>query len=183
MHPLEKFEYCPICGSHHFNVSSNKSKKCENCGFEYFMNPSTATVALIRNSKGEILVERRKNEPAKGTLDLPGGFADIGETAEEGVTREVMEETGLTVTNATYLFSLPNVYRYSSIDIHTLDMFYVCDVEDTSCLTPADDAEECMWLRPEDIHTEQFGLRSVRWGLIKFLERQNRFTSAEEAQK
>ena len=116
-------------------------------------------------------------------LDLPGGFAQIGETSEEGVCREVMEETGLKVVSAQYLFSLPNVYRYSGIDIHTLDMFYLCEVEDDSALAAGDDAAECMWIKPEDIHTEQFGLRSVRWGLIKFLERQDRFKSAEEAQK
>ena len=182
MHPLEKFEYCPLCGSHHFETNGATSKKCENCGFEYFMNPSASNVAIIKNVKGEILVERRKQEPAKGMLDLPGGFAQIGETSEEGVCREVMEETGLKVISAQYLFSLPNVYRYSGIDIHTLDMFYLCEVEDDSALAAGDDAAECMWIKPEDIHTEQFGLRSVRWGLIKFLERQDRFKSAEEAQ-
>lgn len=182
MHPLEKFEYCPKCGSHHFVANGATSKKCENCGFEYFMNPSASNVAIIKNAKGEILVERRKQEPAKGTLDLPGGFAQIGETSEEGLAREVMEETGLKVTDAKYLFSLPNIYRYSGIDIHTLDMFYLCEVEDDSVVAAGDDAADCMWLNPDDIHTEQFGLRSVRWGLIKFLERQDRFTSAEEAQ-
>ena len=173
MHPLTKYEYCPLCGSHHFAVNSEKSRKCENCGFELFMNPSSANVALIMNERGELLVERRKREPAKGTLDLPGGFADPGETAEEGVCREVMEETGLTVTSAEYIFSMPNVYRYSGVDIPTLDMFFVCKVEDTSQLTAADDAAECMWVKPCDILTEQFGLRSVRWGLIKFMERLN----------
>lgn len=182
MHPLEKFEYCPMCGSHHFVANSATSKKCENCGFEFFMNPSASNVAIIKNAEGEILVERRKQEPAKGMLDLPGGFTQIGETSEEGVRREVMEETGLKVTSSQYLFSLPNVYRYSGIDIHTLDMFYLCEVEDATIAAAGDDAAECMWLHPDDIHTEQFGLRSVRWGLIKFLERQNRFTSAEEAQ-
>lgn len=171
MHPLDKFEYCPMCGSHHFAVSGASSKKCDNCGFEFFMNPSASNVAIIRNAKGEILVERRKMEPAKGTLDLPGGFAQIGETSEEGLHREVLEETGLSVTTARYLFSLPNVYRYSNIDIHTLDMFYECEVADESALTANDDAAECFWVAPEDIHTEQFGLRSVRWGLIKFLEK------------
>lgn len=182
MHPLEKFEYCPKCGSHHFVANGATSKKCENCGFEYFMNPSASNVAIIKNAKGEILVERRKQEPAKGTLDLPGGFTQIGETSEEGLAREVMEETGLKVTDAKYLFSLPNIYRYSGIDIHTLDMFYLCEVEDDSVVAADDDAADCMWFNPDDIHTEQFGLRSVRWGLIKFLERQDRFTSAEEAQ-
>lgn len=136
------------------------------------MNPSAANVAIIKNSEGEILVTLRKKEPAKGTLDLPGGFTEIGETSEEGVKREVMEETGLNVTAVHYLFSLPNVYRYSGIELPTLDMFYECDIEDETVLAANDDAAECMWIKPEDIHTEQFGLRSVRWGLVKFLERQ-----------
>ena len=136
------------------------------------MNPSAANVAIIKNSEGEILVTLRKQEPAKGTLDLPGGFTEIGETSEEGVKREVMEETGLKVTDVRYLFSLPNVYRYSGIDVPTLDMFYECDIEDETVMAANDDEAECMWVKPEDIHTEQFGLRSVRWGLVKFLERQ-----------
>ena len=47
MHPLEKFEYCPRCGSHHFVENGARSRKCENCGFEYFMNPSAATLAAL----------------------------------------------------------------------------------------------------------------------------------------
>ena len=139
MHPLTKFEYCPLCGSHHFTVNGEKSRKCENCGFEFFMNPAAATVAFILNSKGELLVEKRKREPAKGMYDLPGGFADMRETAEQGVRREVLEETGLTVNHVQYMFSLPNIYRYSGVDIPTLDLFFRCEVEDDTCLVPADD--------------------------------------------
>ena len=148
MNLLEKFEYCPVCGSSHFEKDTQKSKKCSNCGFEYFMNPAAAVVAFITNDKGELLVEKRNNEPAKGTLDLPGGFADVLETAEESIMREVKEETGLTVTEARYLFSLPNVYRYSGLDIQTLDMFFACKVEDASQLKAMDDAAECMWIAP-----------------------------------
>ena len=86
-HPLSQFLYCPECGSSHFEVNNEKSKRCADCGFVYYFNPSAATVALILNEKNELLVCRRAKEPAKGTLDLPGGFIDMNETGEEGVAR------------------------------------------------------------------------------------------------
>lgn len=48
-HPLDLFQYCPECGSSHFEVNNEKSKKCTDCGFVYYFNPSSATVALILN--------------------------------------------------------------------------------------------------------------------------------------
>ena len=92
MHPLELFKYCPKCGSPHFEVNNEKSKRCADCGFVYYFNSSAATVAFILNDKNELLVCRRGKEPAKGTLDLSGGFIDMYETGEEGVAREVLEE-------------------------------------------------------------------------------------------
>ena len=124
MHPLDKFKHCPVCGSTRFEVHNAKSKHCADCGFTYYFNPSSATVAFILNERGEQLVCRRGKSPAKGTLDLPGGFIDMQETGEEGVAREVREETGLTVVRADYLFSLPNLYEYSGFMVHTLDMFF-----------------------------------------------------------
>ena len=168
-HPLERFRYCPVCGSNDFIANSEKSKKCQICGFEFFMNPSSANVAFILNEKGELLVTRRKNEPAKGTLDLPGGFADIGESAEEGVIREVKEETGLIVTKATYLFSFNNTYLYSNLNIPTLDLFYLCEVENCDELHAADDAEDCLWVPLKEIRVEEFGLQSLRRGIERFL--------------
>ena len=116
-HPLAQFLYCPECGSPHFEVNNEKSKKCTDCGFVYYFNPSSATVALILNEKKELLVCRRAKEPAKGTLDLPGGFIDMNETGEEGVGREVWEgrKSDLSVLPAEhlYLFRLSRSYaRY-----------------------------------------------------------------------
>jgi ADP-ribose pyrophosphatase YjhB (NUDIX family) len=168
---LEKFSYCPVCGSSSFKQNTEKSRKCEACGFEYFVNPSAANVAFIVNRRGELLVEERKNEPAKGTLDLPGGFADIGETAEEGVIREVMEETGLNVTEAKYIFSFPNKYHYSGVEIPTLDMFFECIIEDEASVCAADDAAKCMWIPFNKLKSELFGLESIRNGLTKYISK------------
>lgn len=169
MHPLEKLTFCPKCGSRHFEVNDFKSRKCDNCGFVFYMNPGAATAAFILNADGRLLVERRAKEPAKGTLDLPGGFVDIGETAEEGIIREVREETSLDITAPKYLFSFPNIYHYSGIDINTLDMFFLCKIEGEPVVMAGDDAAECMWLPLSSIHTELFGLRSIRQALFKFL--------------
>ena len=169
MHVLDKFRFCPVCGSELFEEHNDKSKQCRHCGFTYYLNPSSATVALITNPKGELLVVRRSKEPAKGTLDLPGGFCDIGETAEEGVCREVMEETGLTVIRTRYLFTIPNRYVYSGMMIPTMDQFFRCFVEDTSCVKAMDDAADAVWIALEDLRAEDFGLTSVRQGLQRVL--------------
>ena len=81
-------------------------------------------ISSVCTGKPELLVCRRAKEPAKGTLDLPGGFIDKNETGEEGVAREVLEETGLKVKKAVYQFTLPNIYVYSGFPVHTLDMFF-----------------------------------------------------------
>ena len=170
MHVLDKFCYCPVCGSKHFVEQTEKSKHCEECGFEYFLNPSSAVAAFILNKQGELLVTRRKYEPGRGTLDLPGGFCDIGETIGEALIREIKEETNLTIKEKCYFCSLPNKYRYSEFDIPTLDAFFVCSVEDETLLKAADDVEEALWMPLSDVRTEQFGLRSIRQALHDFLQ-------------
>ena len=152
-HPLDLFQYCPECGSSHFEVNNEKSKKCTDCGFVYYFNPSSATVALILNDQNELL----------------GGFIDMNETGEEGVAREVLEETGLKVQQAVYQFSLPNIYIYSGFPVHTLDMFFLCTVEDISHFSAMDDVSDSFFLPLSEINPEDFGLDSIRRGLKKFL--------------
>ena len=53
MHPLELFKFCPVCGSPHFEIHNEKSKKCADCGFVYYFNSSAATVAFILNGNHE----------------------------------------------------------------------------------------------------------------------------------
>ena len=169
-HPLHLFSFCPKCGSNDFVENDFKSKRCKRCGFTYYFNPLAATVAIITNSKGEMLVATRSKEPAKGTLDLPGGFCDSYETAEEGVAREVLEETGLKVTSTEYLFTIPNIYNYSGMELHTMDMFFRCEVEDYNNTIADDDVAELQWISIAELNSKDFGLQSISKSIEKFKE-------------
>ena len=168
-HPFYQFVYCPKCGSKEFVEQNDKAKHCRACGFTYYFNPSASTVAFILNERNELLVCRRAKEPAKGTLDLPGGFLDTYETGEEGVIREVKEETGMEVLQTEYLFSIPNRYLYSDFVVHTLDLFYRCRVKQCENLEADDDVAEAFFIPVERVNPEDFGLDSIRKGVIRFL--------------
>lgn len=162
MHPLEQFKFCPKCGSSHFVENNFKSKRCNTCGFVYYFNPSASTAAFIVDDEERLLVAKRAKDPAKGTLDLPGGFVDPYETVEEAIKREVFEETGLQINQFNYLFSLPNIYIYSGFEVHTADLFFQTHVENLSGLQAHDDVEELYLIDKKDIKPELFGLASVR---------------------
>ena len=163
------FNYCPVCGSSSFVPNNEKSKHCERCGFVFYMNASAAVAAFIVNEAGELLVCRRAKNPAKGTLDLAGGFVDNDETAEEALKREICEELGAQIADARYLFSLPNKYEYSGLTVPTLDLFYECTLLSTENLTPSDDVEECFFIPLKEINVELFGLKSIKEGLARYL--------------
>ncbi len=168
LHPLHQFIYCPKCGAKSFVEHNEKSKQCKACGFIYYFNPSSAVACFIRNPKNELLLVRRGKEPGKGTLDTPGGFVDMFESGEEAVHREVMEETGLNMTDCRYLFSLSNIYLYCGFEVHTLDMFFECKTNSFEEAKAADDAAEIVVLPIELLNKDDFGLQSVKEAVEKY---------------
>lgn len=169
-HPLEKFHFCPVCGSSHWVINNEKSKRCADCNFVYYANMSAAVAAFITNSNGDLLVCRRKKDPAAGTLDLPGGFVDIGETAKEAIAREIYEELKLVVTKSELITSIPNDYVYSGMTINTLDLLFRCEVEDFRNLEAGDDVAEAFFMPVNTISPDKFGLNSIKKGIIAFLK-------------
>ena len=94
----------------------------------------------------------------------------MGETVEEGMRREIKEETGLDVEHIEYLFSSPNVYMYSGMGVHTLDMDFLVRVPSNVEVHAADDAAECLWIPLNEINPDDFGLTSIRNAVIRFLK-------------
>ncbi len=169
-HPLHQFVYCPQCGNKSFIARNEKASQCNHCGFVYYFNPSAAVACLIRNPQNELLLVRRAKDPAKGTLDLPGGFVDLHESAEQAVIREVKEETGLTLTHFRYLYSIPNIYPYCGFEVHTLDLIYECTVESFDQAIAADDAAEIVIVPVSQIDPELFGLASIKKAIGRYIK-------------
>ena len=72
-HPLDKFAYCPVCGCRRFDVATVKSKRCADCGFELFMNPSASVAVFIRNGRID-LFDSCENIRARTGLGLDEYF-------------------------------------------------------------------------------------------------------------
>lgn len=168
-HPLSDFRFCPHCGSRRFLDNDAYSRRCADCGFTFYPNAAAATVAVILNAEGELLCVRRSREPAKGTLDLPGGFVDPGESITEGLRREVLEEVGAEIDSAEFLFSFPNTYPFSGHTVHTADAFFRCHISHPETVSAHDDAAEVCWLPLQAVNPADFGLHSVRRGVEKML--------------
>lgn len=99
--------FCPVCSTP-MEQQTPIMKKCPKCGNEMYPPVSTAVIVLIRKGK-EILLVRARN--FRGTFyGLVAGFLETGETLEQCVQREVLEETGLRVKNIQYFGNQPWPY-------------------------------------------------------------------------
>ena len=161
-HPLHTLRYCPRCGAPDLQHSHGRALHCPQCELTYFHNVAAAVACIVLDDHGQILSVRRAREPAKGTLDLPGGFVDPGETIEAAACRELYEETGLVAQSLRYLFSLPNTYPYSGIDVFTADLFYLARIANFNDARAADDAAALDVRLLAALRAEDYGLASIR---------------------
>ena len=71
--------------------------------------------------------------------------------------------------NSSYIFSKPNVYLFSGMEVHTMDLFFLCRVDDGALPAAYDDASEVMFVPPADLDASAFGLRSISEGVADIL--------------
>ncbi len=116
--------------------------------------PILGVGALIFNRDKILLVERGK-EPFKGYWSLPGGVLETGETLEQGIIREVREETGLVVSPMKVLQIFERIIRdtQGAAEYHYVLIDYICRVTGGS-LRAADDASRVAWSSapPRSLH-------------------------------
>ncbi len=172
-HPVHVFKYCPRCGSPEFHPSGERSLKCNQCKFHYYVNSAAAVACLIFNNEGKLLLTRRAIDPDKGKFDLPGGFIDPLETAEEAVMREIREELGVEVTEMKYLVSRANEYRFSGIVVFTTDLAFSVKVDSTDRIIANDDISGFEWVIPGEIDPAEIPAPSIRYFVKEIAANEN----------
>ncbi len=158
------FKFCPSCASTHFSFPHNRRFLCEDCGFTYYHNIAAA-VALVFTFEDKVLFTVRNVDPDKGKWDLPGGFIDPNETAEEAACREIREELGLNLqaSDLKYVTTSPNNYLYKNVPYRTMDIFYECQLtSDIIKVEAEDEIQELIWVKRSEIDLDKIGFVSIR---------------------
>lgn len=92
----DKNSHCSYCGNR-FPDQDHWPRTCRACDKRSYLNPLPVAVVLTPVADGVVVI-RRNIEPQKGTLTLPGGYIDLGETWQHGAVRELLEETGIDIS-------------------------------------------------------------------------------------
>ena len=136
--------YCGHCGSSMKKDKKERMLYCEEChNMEY---PKICPATIIGVTDGNRLLMSKYAGRAYKKYALLAGFVEIGETVEETVKREVMEEVGLKVKNVRYYKSQP--WSFSD----TVLMGFYCDLDGDDSIT-LDEEELALaeWFEREDI--------------------------------
>jgi ADP-ribose pyrophosphatase YjhB (NUDIX family) len=167
MRPAELFRFCPRCGAARPADDRGKSPlECPVCKLVFYFNPCVAAAAFVFDSHGRILLIRRAREPSAGMLGVPGGFIDFGESAEEGLRREVREEVGIEIDRMRFLVSFPNIYHYREVTYPVVDLYFTAHAGDPEAVRPLDAVESVEWRFPREVREDEMAFASMRAAII-----------------
>ena len=156
-------QFCGRCGAKAEHDHKERMMRCPSCGNTIYPRISPAVIVAVTD--GDRLVLSKYAGRAYTRFALIAGFVEIGETAEECVAREVMEEVGLKVRNIRYYKSQP-----WGIAGNLLSGFY-CDLDGDDTIR-IDESELSMagWYDRHNLPAEDDGISLTREMIRVFSE-------------
>ncbi|MGH8075855.1 MAG: NAD(+) diphosphatase [Lysobacter sp.] len=141
-HWRSRHRFCGVCGGEVALSRGGWQGACTQCAAEH--HPRTDPAVIVAVSDGErLLLGRQSSWPAR-RYSVLAGFVEPGESLEQTVTREVMEEAGVHVRSCRYLASQPWPFP------GTLMLGFVADAE-ASEPRVSDELEEARWFTADEI--------------------------------
>lgn len=159
-------KFCGRCGKPMEKDSKERMMKCPSCGLMEFPKICPAVIVGVTHGNKILMSKYAGREYTK--YALLAGFTEIGETPEETVKREVMEEVGVKVKNIRYYKSQP----WSMSD--TLLMGFFCDLDgdDEDLILDEEELALAEWFEREDMPVEPEGVSLTNEMMMAFKNRE-----------
>ena len=164
MQPVECSATAPACGCPH--DPRGEPARLRRLPVHVLLQPDRRRPPRSSSTPhGRALFIRRAKEPAKGKLAVPGGFIDIGETAEAALRREVREEVNLAIDRVAFLCSLPNLYPYKGVTYPVCDLVFTAAAVDPAAAAGARRGGRVRVATVADVDPDEIAFPSIRMGL------------------
>ena len=105
--------FCSVCGHETHVKRGGQMRQCPNCETQHFPRTDPVIITVVSHQDHCLLGRSRRRTSRANTYSTLAGFVDQGESIEEAVAREVMEEAGIRINNIRYLFSQSWPFPYS----------------------------------------------------------------------
>ena len=145
----ESRRFCGRCGHRTEHSRTERALVCPACGLTEYPTISPASIVAVTDGNRLLMSRYVTARSAYRGYALIAGFVEIGETFEDTVRREAMEEVGVRVTNIRYFKSQP----WAFTDTEMIGFFADLDGEDTIRLQE-DELSEAGWYEREEIPDE-----------------------------
>ena len=139
--------FCPRCGGGLAVTQGGYVLVCESCERQHFPRADPAVIMLVTDGGDRALLGRQPVWP-EGRYSTLAGFVDPGESLEEAVIREVMEEAGIEVTDVTYFGNQPWPFPAS------LMVGFFARAVTTDIHVDGDELEAARWFSREEMRSE-----------------------------
>ncbi|MGM9605614.1 MAG: NAD(+) diphosphatase [Faecousia sp.] len=138
--------FCGRCGGKTVHSQTERAKTCPACGYTAYPRIMPAVIVGVKNGDKLLLTRYREGFAHNALI---AGFTEIGETAEQTVAREVMEEVGIRVKNIRYYASQPWGIA------NDLLLGFFCDLDgDPTIHMDENELKYAQWVRREDIQLQ-----------------------------
>lgn len=139
-------KFCGKCGRPMVHSKIERAMCCTECGNVSYPVICPSVIVAIRNGNKLLLTRYQASHSPYRNYALVAGYVETGETVEETVRREVMEEVGVKVKNITYYKSQP--WPFSG----ALLFGFFCDVDGSDEIVREEaELEEAVWVEREDL--------------------------------
>jgi NAD+ diphosphatase len=168
-------QFCGRCGIKVQSHPTERAKECPQCGLLYFPRLAPAIIVLVERGQ-EMLLARSRRFPTVMYSTL-AGFVEAGETLEQAVSREVKEETGISVRDIRYFGSQPWPFP------HSLMIGFTAKYESGEITLEDGENVDAQWFSPDRLPPLPGKISIARKLIDWFLEKQGRSPEGDPPRK